>query len=288
MLILFPPHVGGAQKFSQWAAPENLGCVVNSPYNDLGPTLSKNGLSLYFSSDRPDGSVGGIDIWVSRRESVDESWGPPENLTKINTEATEGAPTLSRDGHWLFFNSNRDGNVSSDIWVSWRENVHDDFGWQTPVKLGEGVNSPQFEAGASYFENEEGGLPLLFLGKGPTGLTSDIYVSELQPDGSFGEAVLVEELSSSQPEQRPSIRFDGLEIFFGRNVPPGKFDLMVSTRETVFDAWGTPTNLGPTVNSTVDDAQPHIAADPRTLFFASDRSGGCGGADLYMTTRTKK
>jgi len=300
LVSLSPPHVGGAPKFSEWATPENLGCEVpevnevkgvNSVFDDVGPTMSKDGLSLYFSSNRPrpDGSDGGVDIWVSQRASVDDPWGPPENLgTIVNTGFNEGAPTLSRDQHWLFFNSNRGGGPSTDIWVSWREDVHDDFGWHEPVNLGEGVNSPQFEAGAGYFENEEGGLPLLFLGKGPTANTSDIYVSELQPDGSFGEAVLVAELSSPQADQRPSVRFDGLELFLGRNVSPGNFDLMVSTRETVFDAWGTPTNLGPTINSTVDDAQPHIAADRRTLFFASVRPGGCGGADLYMTTRTKE
>jgi OOP family OmpA-OmpF porin len=63
---------------------------------------------------------------------------------------------------------------------------------------------------------------------------------------------------------------------------------MVSTRETVFDAWGTPTNLGPTINSTADDGQPHIASDRRTLFFSSGRPDGCGGGDVYMTTRTQK
>src|SRR4026207_892122 len=46
-----------ASKFSDWAAPVNLGPVVNSPFNDFAPAFSKNGLSLYFSSDRP-GSLG--------------------------------------------------------------------------------------------------------------------------------------------------------------------------------------------------------------------------------------
>jgi hypothetical protein len=190
-----------APNFSDWGPPGNLGCVVNSPFEDSGPALSKKGLSLYFSSNRPDGSFGGNDIWVSQRLSLDDPWGPPINLGPvINTVANEAVPSLSRDGHWMFFNSNREG--SSDIWVSYREHVHDDFGWQPPVKLGEGVNSPQFEAGASYFENEDG-LPLLFLGKGPSAITSDIYVSELQSDGSFGPAVVVSELSSPAPDQRP-------------------------------------------------------------------------------------
>jgi hypothetical protein len=290
LMIVLPSPVGGAPKFSEWGTPQNLGCVVNSPFDDAGAALSKNGLSLYFGSNRPDGSAGGFDIWVSRRASVDAPWGPPENLgTIVNTAANEAVPSFSRDGHWMFFNSNRDG--SSDIWASWRDDVHNDFAWQPPVKLGEGVNSAQFEAGPGYFENESG-RPLLFLGKGASALTSDIYVSELQPDGSFGQAVVVPELSSAQADQRPSVRFDGLEIFFGRLFPPGgNFELMVSTRDSVSDPWGIPTNLGPTVNSPVEDAQPHIAADRVTLLFSSTRSGGCGtqvNADLYMTTRTKE
>ena len=114
-------------------------------------------------------------------------------------------------------------------------------------------------------------------------------MSQLQPDGSFGDAALVPELSSAQSDQRPSVRFDGLEMFLfsTRAGSFGNSDLWVSTRETVFDAWETPTNLGPTVNSPSVDAQPYISADRLTLFFMSNRPGGCGGFDLYMTTRTK-
>ena len=286
LLIVLPPPAGGAPNFSEWGTPQNLGCVVNSPFDDAGAALSKNGLSLYFSSNRPDNGFGGNDIWVSRRASVDAAWGPPVNLGGIvNTPANEAVPSFSRDGHWMFFNSNRDG--SSDIWASWRDDIHNDFVWQPPVKLGEGVNSGQFEAGASYFENESG-RPLLFLGKGASAIASDIYVSELQPDGSFGPAVVVSELSSPQADQRPSVRFDGLEVFFGRLVSgPGNFDLMVSTRDSVSDPWGSPTNLGPAINTEFEEAQPHIAADRVTLLFTSGRPDGCGSTDLYMTTRTK-
>ena len=90
-------------------------------------------------------------------------------------------------------------------------------------------------------------------------------------------------------QARPSIRFDGLEIFFFSDglVSVGSLDLWAATRTTVFDAWSTPTNLGPIVNSVVGDVQSYIASDRPTLFFQSTRVGGFGGADLWVTTRTK-
>ena len=157
--------VTAAPEYSEWSAPINLGPVVNSGFNDLAPALSKDGLSLYFQSNRPSGSAGGLDLWVSQRTDGDAPWGAPVNLgAAINTPFTEGGPAFSRDGHWMFFNSDRpQGGVGgTDIWVSWRAHTHDDFGWQPPVNLGPAVNSPSGDSVGSYFENEEGGTPLLF------------------------------------------------------------------------------------------------------------------------------
>jgi hypothetical protein len=290
LMIAMRPHVTAAPEVSDWAAPMNLGCQINSSFGDQGPAISKDGLSLYFGSMRP--GFGASDLWVSQRASVHNPWGPPMNLgALINTAGVDNIPALSRDEHFLFFNSDRAGTSGgADIWVSYRPNVQDDFGWRPPVNLGAGVSSPAFELGASYFENDEAGAPLLFFGRGPTGpADTDIYVSELQTNGTFGEAMLAPELSSTQADQRPSVRFDGLEIFLGsdRIGSLGLSDLWVSTRETVVHGWDTPTNLSPTINTTSVDAQPYIAADRLALFFMSNRPGGCGGFDLYMTTRTK-
>jgi hypothetical protein len=291
LTIALRPHVIAAPKFSDWAAPTNLGCQINSPFGDQGPAISKDGLSLYFGSMRP-GGFGASDIWVSQRASVHNPWGPPLNLgAVVNTPGVDNIPALSRDGHLLFFNSDREGTSGgAGIWASYRANVHDDFGWQPPVHLGAGIDSPAFELGAGYFENDEAGAPLLFFGRGQPGpADTDVYLSERQADGSFGEPVLVPELSSPQGDQRPAVRFDGLEMFLGsdRAGSLGLSDLWVSTRETVLHAWDVPTNLGPVINSVSIDAQPYIAADRLTLFFMSNRPGGCGGFDLYTTTRTR-
>jgi hypothetical protein len=290
LMVAIRPYVTATPQLSDWAEPTNLGCQINSPFGEQGPAISKDGLSLYFGSMRP-GGFGASDIWVSQRASVRNPWGPPLNLGAIvNTPGVENIPALSRDGHLLFFNSDRAGTSGIlDIWVSYRKHVHDDFAWQRPVNLGAGVNSPALEAGASYLENEQDDAPVLFFGRGQTLADFDIYVSELQPDGWFGSAAFIPELNSAQSDQRPSVRFDGLELFLSsdRIGSLGLSDLWVSTRETVFDPWETPTNLGSTVNSSFADMQPYIAADWQTLFFTSNRPGGCGALDLYMTTRTR-
>lgn len=94
-----------------------------------------------------------------------ETWG-----SIVNTAALEGVPCFSRDGHWMFFNSDRPGGFGSvDIWASYRAHTHDDFGWEAPVNLGAGVNTAAVDNAPSFLENDEGGPPLLFYGSNRPG-----------------------------------------------------------------------------------------------------------------------
>ena len=58
-----------------------------------------------------------------------------------------------------------------------------------------------------------------------------------------------------------------------------------STRETAQDAWSRPVNLGPTVNSEYVQGEPALSPDGTELYFNSNRPGGFGGRDLYVTRR---
>jgi len=294
LVLMASSNSVGAPKYSDWSAPTNLGPIVNSASIDAGPAISKDGLSLYFHSTRP-GGFGLNDIWVSQRASEDDPWGPPVNVgPAINTEFTDAVPGFSRDGHWMFFN--RLGGPGSfggfDVWASYREHVHDDFAWETAVNLGPEINTEFLDAGPGYFENDDVGVPLLFFGSTrPGGLGGyDIYVSAQLPDGSWGTPASVTELNSPAPDQRPSIRSDGLELFFhsGRPGGFGGSDVWVSTRESTSDPWTTPVNLGAGVNSPQVEQQAYIASDRQTLYFASDRPGGLGDFDLYVTTRMRQ
>jgi WD40-like Beta Propeller Repeat len=109
-------------------------------------------------------------------------------------------------------------------------------------------------------------------------------MSEQLSDGSFGPAVLVPDLSSPLNENRPTIRHDGLEIFFHSNRAGSMgtaFDLWVATRESTLDAWSTPVNLGDPINTAFQEQQAYLSSDNQTLFFSSNRPGGFGGLDLH-------
>jgi len=273
--------------------------------------ISKNGLSLYITSDRPGGVNGakftGVqEIWVSQRTSLDAPWQAPVNLDAFNSApvvnsvgSLTSVPSFSSDGHQLFFGSTRPGGLGrADLYVSRRTNKHDDFGWQEPVNLGPMINSPEDETALTYFEDEETGTISAYVTSnrpgGPIGSAPGslhIWVSTLGDDGSFGPPVLVPKLSSPFEETRTAIRRDGLEFFLTSKRPDGLIgtnDIWVSTRDSTLDPWSTPVNLGPTVNyHGYQTGAPALSWDGTTLYFYSDRPGGFGGRDLYMATREK-
>src|SRR5437899_11271260 len=82
---------------SEWSAPVNLGATINTTFNEQGPSLSNDELSLYFGSDRP-GGFGGFDIWVSRRGCSDCPWEAPVYLGSVIYSAfDESGPGMSID-----------------------------------------------------------------------------------------------------------------------------------------------------------------------------------------------
>jgi hypothetical protein len=265
--------------------------VVNSPSAEIQVAITHSGLSLYIVSDRP-GGYGMNDIWVSRRATQSSPWGEPQNLGPvINGPENDCCPNFSLDDHWMFFSSNRPGTFGGlDIWVSYRDDITDDFAWQEPVNLGPNVNTSAAEGDPFYFVDPTTGQATLYFTafNRPDGLGDwDIFQSTQNEDGSFNPAVLNTELSTPYRDTRLTITNDGLEMIFSSNRPGslGGIDLWVSTRNSPADEWSPPTNLGLPVNSTDDDRGPGGSNDGLLLFFASNRPGGSGADDIYVSFR---
>jgi outer membrane protein OmpA-like peptidoglycan-associated protein len=89
-----------------WSDIQKLSANVNHPvYWDSQPTLSADGNSLYFASDRP-GGYGGIDIYITKKDPKTGVWGVPQNAgPKINTRGNEKTPFIHSDSETLYFSS---------------------------------------------------------------------------------------------------------------------------------------------------------------------------------------
>src|SRR5216683_7781565 len=177
---------------SNWSKPIDLGPVINGPgFDNRRPAISSDGLSLYFSSNRPGGLPDTGPLWVSQRVSVKDPWGEPQKLGPAVNDPSSvltSAPNLSRDQHWLFFFANRPGGYGGDDnWASYRQDTHDDFGWQPPINLGPGINTQYDDAGPTYFEDPATGITTLYFNSDRPGLGDyDIYASTLQGFARFG------------------------------------------------------------------------------------------------------
>jgi Tol biopolymer transport system component len=278
LLLVLALTVGIAEADFTFGTPTNLGAIVNSPHNEGSPSISADGLELYFGSNRP-GGFGGNDLWVTKRPTVDSKWGKPVNLGPIvNSSAAESAPSISADGLELYFCDWKDprpgGQGSVDLWVTTRPRKDDQ--WGKPVNLGPTVNGPGYEVTPEisfdglelYFESERhGGLGL-----------DDLYVCRrATTEDDWGEPVnLGPTINGPLWEHCPTISADGLTLFFDLDIPG---DLMVTRRAAKDDDWGKPVNLG---HSASDHYASDISADGSILYFASKHDGGQGGSDIWQ------
>jgi hypothetical protein len=91
--------------------------------NDIQPNVRKDGRELVFSSNRS-GTLGGQDVWISTRDSIDDPWSAPVNAgDAVNTGAGETRPSLSWEAQRLLFGRAPGPEGMSDIYLSIRDKL---------------------------------------------------------------------------------------------------------------------------------------------------------------------
>ncbi|MCL5280587.1 MAG: discoidin domain-containing protein [Planctomycetes bacterium] len=123
-----------------WRPAEVLGPTVSSTANESVSTISGDGLTLYFHSNRS-GGQGGWDIWMTTRTTRSSPWGQAVNVGPgVNSARAENQPCVSPDNLELYFIAERpEGYGGNDIYVSRRAKTTDP--WGDAVNLGSVVNT---------------------------------------------------------------------------------------------------------------------------------------------------
>jgi hypothetical protein len=240
--------------------------ALSSDADDDDPTLTADMLELYFDSNRS-GGPGRGDVWVSRRESPEEPWGPPELVEELSSEWSETTPEVSLDGLTMWLASDRPGGEGDyDVWVSTRASREEP--WSVPEHV-PSLSSEDDERSPTPFA---GGLEMvLMIQRGTFGAEFRLYstarAGRFEP---WSAPTRIEELASRDEELCPH-PVGSTWLFFASDRW-GDFDLYASERAGPDQPWGDPVRL-PSVSSPAMDNDPWVAPDLSCIYFASERDG---------------
>jgi outer membrane protein OmpA-like peptidoglycan-associated protein/Tfp pilus assembly protein PilF len=267
--------------------PKNMGDGINSSLDEYFPAVTADEMTFLLTrNNRTPETHLQEDFLISKK--VDGQWQKASLIGNgINTPGNEGAPCLSTDGQLLFFvaceelgsyGPNRKGFGSCDIFYSQKVGEN----WSKPYNMGPAINTKSFESQPSFSSD---GSTIYFVSNRPGGVgNTDIYMSQLQPDGSWGAPRnLGIKINTPGKEESVFIHPDGKTLYFGSNghVGMGGLDLYVSRMDEK-GAWSDPVNLGYPINSYGDENSILVAASGNLAYMASNRAGGFGGLDMYQ------
>ena len=153
----------------------------------------------------------------------------------------------------------------------------------TPVNLGDSINTSSSEYYPSITINDS----LFVFTRRGAGIREDFVESTILPGHEYSKSKTISGSINEEPSKGAiNISQDGDWLMFAGNFPSkgfGNFDLYISYQTP--QGWSEPINLGPQVNTEFWESSPSLSSDKSTLYFSSDRPGGYGGKDLYVSHR---
>lgn len=184
-------------KASEWSTPSKLPEPINSYSQETHCSLSADGSTLFFTSDR-EGGYGGLDIYMCKKQP-NGMWGNARNLgPAINTPFNEETPMVYLDGKTLYFAS--EGHNSMGMFDIFYSQMLPDSTWNSPINLGYPINTPgddmffvpTIERNRAYYASSQfadniGGL--------------DIYLIEFDPQFKGKLAVVEGKVTQSGKEK---------------------------------------------------------------------------------------
>lgn len=237
------------------AQQQNLSPIIelNTPNQEFSPTLSPDGKTIVFSSDRS-GGLGDQDLWFSVFSNG--KWSLPVNMRVLNSPYHDQQPCFTHDGRGLLFSSDRDGGAGAgDLYIS----LITANGWSAPLNLGSPVNTADSEKMPSLSSDN---LELYFC-RSPVDMARrmvddskiKIMKSELDDEGWQVPEALPAPVNLGKIDSAPRILADNRTLIFSSKREGGKggYDLWRVQRSDRTSSWSKISNLSH-VNSQFDEA----------------------------------
>lgn len=226
---------------------------------------------------------GSIRFAVNQQKQTDIKR-PGKLAGPVNTSDDEYFPSLSVDGSVLVFTRQaRDAGLKArdaakeDLYHV----AYQDTGYRFPETFPFPINTAGNEGTQSLRQD---GRVMFFTAcsRPDTKGGCDIYYCVRTGDRWSDPVNLGNPVNSRYWESTPFLAPDGKRLFFASNRPGGSGGMDIWQATLKPDrSWSAPSNLGPPVNTPLDEMSPILLVDGRTLFFASNGHIGMGGFDLY-------
>jgi len=263
----------------------NLGSKINSPFPDYVPLISADGNQLYFTSRRADGVSKQLDPNgqffedIYRSERTEKGWSAAVNIgPPVNTRGHDATVALSPSGNKMLIYRTNNALDGGDIYLT----ELTEKGWSVPELFSDKINSRYFEPSAAISADER---TIFFASNRPGGYGGkDIYRVVQQPDGSWSYPInLGPRINTSGHEDGPFISADGKTLFFSSTSHGsiGGYDIYRSVLIAETGEWSEPVNLGHPINTVFDDIYLVMESTGERGYYATNRSGGFGGHDIY-------
>jgi len=249
---------------------EALDKNVNSEYSELNPLLSPDGKTLYFSRKNHPENVGGVkdkeDIWYSELDGSGH-WQLAKNMgKKFNNEGPNfinSIHAVTPDGKSaIVLLGNRylsNGKMQAGVSIS--SNVGGE--WSRPKAL-EIKNDYNYADKANFFLSNNRKTLIMSVERDDTHGDRDLYVTFMKPDSSWSEPLnLGDVVNSAGEESAPFLASDDKTLYFSSKgfSGYGGSDIYVSRRlDDSWKNWSEPENLGPEINSPLEDLFFNIPA----------------------------
>lgn len=266
------------------AHPHNLGALVNSSGTELGPVISPDGRTLYFTRG---GARGNQDIWYSRVDSLgmwSQASRMPDPLTNAYNNFVE---SVTPDGNTLLVGGRYLGNKTIVSGAALSHRTRD--GWSTPEPL-RIRNYYSRSRSVSSCLGSDGGTIIMSLDRDGGRGRQDLHVSFRTPNGEWTEPMnLGAMVNTSEVDFAPFLAADGVTLYFASKGHRGygDADIFVTRRlDSTWQTWSTPTNLGPTINSDAWDAYYVIPASGEHVYYGS-ANNAIGESDIVRVPLPK-
>ena len=257
---------------------EALDKNINSEYDELNPLLSPDGKTLYFSRRNHPENVGGVndkeDIWYSELDASGQ-WQLARNMgTKFNNAGPNFVNTIQSttpDGKSaIMVLGNKympNGKMLAGVSISTRVNGE----WGTPKALNI-VNDYNLAQKANYFLADNRQTLLMSVERDDSFGDRDLYVSFMKADSSWTEPLnLGDVVNTAGEESAPFLASDDKTLYFSSNgfSGYGGSDIFVTRRlDDTWTNWSEPENLGPELNSPLEDLFFNIPASSEYAYYS--------------------